>query len=96
MRPDTPEDPAVKSVEEFSDVSAFEIFAPAPHQWVQLGDQLLRRQRHTALCALTYLIHEPADGLLARIVHPENPIGLSFSGQADEKFLFEGPFQVKR
>src|SRR5262249_2626611 len=53
MRPDTPDDPAVKSVEEFSDVSAFEIFAPSPHQWVQLGDQLLRRQRHTALCALT-------------------------------------------
>src|SRR6516162_5174971 len=67
MRPDTPYDPAVKSVEEFSDVSAFEIFAPSPHQWVQLVDQLLRLQRHTAFCALTYLIHESADGLLARI-----------------------------
>jgi hypothetical protein len=37
MRPDTPYDPALKSVEEVSDVSAFEIFAPSPQEWIQLG-----------------------------------------------------------
>jgi hypothetical protein len=61
MRPNAPHDPAVKSVEEQSDVSPLEVVAPPTQYRVQLLNQLPSLQRHAPLGALAYLIHEPSD-----------------------------------
>src|SRR5260370_16240265 len=63
MRPDAPPDPAVETLEEFSDVGAFVILAPPAQERVELLNQLLGLQRHCPFGSLPYLVHETTDRL---------------------------------
>ncbi len=67
VRPDASHDPSVDLVEELSDVRTFVVLAPTSQERVQRFDQLLGRQRHTPLRALTHLIFETPDRFLARV-----------------------------
>jgi hypothetical protein len=45
VRPDPSHNPAIESVEELANVSAFVILAPSPQEWIKFRDQLLGFQR---------------------------------------------------
>ncbi len=64
MRPDASPDPAVETLEELADVSAFVILAPAPQQRVKFRYQLRGFQRFPPFGALPDLVHETTDRLL--------------------------------
>jgi hypothetical protein len=45
MRPDSPHDPAVESVEKPADVGALIVLAPTPQEWIKPRNQFLGAQR---------------------------------------------------
>ena len=61
MRPNTPHNPAVKSVKELSDVGTLEIIAPTSYQWINPLNQCFRIKRNSPFRSVAYLIHEPLD-----------------------------------
>src|SRR5260370_14832070 len=67
MRPDSPPDPTVETLEEFADLGAFVILAPTPQERIQLRNQLLGPQRSPPLGSLPHLVHETPDRLLLGI-----------------------------
>jgi hypothetical protein len=63
MRPDSSPNPAVETLEELSDVSAFVVLAPTSYERVQVRNQLLGFQRSRSFSPLPYLVHETVNGL---------------------------------
>src|SRR5215472_565617 len=66
MRPNSPHNPGVESVEELSDVGALVVMAPSPQYRIEFLDQLLGLERDTSPRKRAYLIHETLDRFLAR------------------------------
>src|SRR5215469_15622954 len=66
MRPKSPHDPRVESVEELSDVGSLVVIAPSPQYRIEFLYQLLGVKRNTSPCKRAYLIHETPDRFLAR------------------------------
>src|ERR1700687_4085070 len=67
MRPDAPHQPAVKSVEELSDVSPLVVVSPTAHDGVDLFYQLRGAHRRLASRQPANLIHEASDRFLPGI-----------------------------
>ena len=67
MRPDASQYPAVETLEELADLSAFVILAPAAQKRIKLHNQFLGVQRFQPSRTLPYLVHETTDRLLLGI-----------------------------